>query len=188
MAPKKRGKPLQRGQKKAARKLNNPRARLRPAPSPAAPVAAEPRRYKTATGRIGVAPDVKRSRIFRIATAIAAGEWNAELETELTREWKLAPPTVRHMIAEASRIVDYHTGDRAKLVSLHRLRLSQIAGEDGPDRVQAIRTSLEHLGELRKRVEVSGPSGGAIPVDGTARVVVLPPETPVELAGQETGG
>lgn len=133
---------------------------------------------KTLTGRIGVEPAVKRARIFHIAKLMAAGEWSDAVEAELVLEWGLKPVTVRNMAAEASRICDYCTNDRAKLVSISRVRLAQIASEDAPDRVQAIRTQFEHLGELKKRVEMSGPDGHPIQVGVTAKVVVLPAEEP----------
>lgn len=131
---------------------------------------------KTITGRRGVDPEVKRARIFHLAKLIAAGECTGEAQEQLRAQWRLKAVSVRLMVAEASRIVDYCTNDRAKLIAISRVRLAQIAAEDAPDRVQAIRTQFEHLGELRKRVEMSGPAGAAIPIGLTAKVVVLPAE------------
>lgn len=105
-----------------------------------------PRRARARHGE----PSTHRERVFAIATLIAGGEWLPRMADELAAEWRLSPVTVRHMAAEASRLVEYTTGDRQKLVNLARLKLRQIMLEDGPDRVQAARTLLEHLGELRQ--------------------------------------
>jgi len=120
--------------------------------------------------------DTQRDRVYRIACRIAAGEWNRATEKEWAEEWGLSRVTVRHLAAEASRVVDICTNDRAKLIQVSRVRLAQIASEDAPDRVQAIKVQFEHLGELRKKLEVTGSDGGEIGMGVVARVVVLPAE------------
>jgi hypothetical protein len=125
-----------------------------------------------------VTPDVKRDRIFCIASTMAIGEWNDEHAEGLREKWGLTAVYLRFMAAEASRLLEYTTNDRAKLIAAARVRLQQIAAQDGPDRVLAQRTLLEHLGEMRRRVEMSGPDGREIPIGVTARVVVLPAEEP----------
>lgn len=133
---------------------------------------------------IAAVPNVKRDRIFRIAATMATGEWNKGRAKELREEWGLTASYLRFMAAEASRLLEFTTNDRVKLVTAGRLRLQQIAAQDGPDRVQALRTLFEQMGELRKRVEVSGPDGRDIPVGVTAKVVVLPAEEPEDEPGE----
>lgn len=95
---------------------------------------------------------IKGRRVYRIATIMLAGEWNARhSHRQLAKEWALAVPTVRSYAAEASRTCDLVTGQRARLVDISRLRLHQVSLEDEPDRVMAARTLLESLGELRQR-------------------------------------
>jgi hypothetical protein len=65
--------------------------------------------------------------------------------------------TVQHYSAEASRLVDYTTGQREKLVAIARLRLLQVLQENEGDRVPAARTLLEHMGELRQNIVVKPP-------------------------------
>jgi hypothetical protein len=93
----------------------------------------------------------KQRRIFTIALLMAEGEWRPSLAKDLAGEWKLEPKTVQHYSAEAGRLVTYTADQRETLVKVARLRLRQIGLEDGPDRVQAWRTLLENLGELRQQ-------------------------------------
>lgn len=129
-----------------------------------------------------VTPTTKRARVFAIARFMVAGEWGdgVEKSAELAREWKLSASSIRGMSAEASRLLDFHTMQRNDLVRLGQLRLREIGEENGPDRVVAWRTLFENLGELRKRVEVSGPGGvpTAIALSGgiTATVKMEPLE------------
>lgn len=114
----------------------------------------------------------KRRRVFYIARAMVAGEWGdgKAMTKQLMREWRLAEKTVQHMAAEASRLLDFHVNDRDSLVRLGQLRLREIGEENGADRVQAWKTLFENLGELRKRMEVSGPAGAPLAVGGTVTV------------------
>lgn len=95
---------------------------------------------------------IKARRIFQISKLMLAAEWNARhSHRQLAKDWGIAVPTVRSYAAEASRMCDLVTGQRAKLVDISRLRLHQVSLEDEPDRVMAARTLLESLGELRQR-------------------------------------
>jgi hypothetical protein len=99
--------------------------------------------------------ELKRARIFEIAQLMASGEWRASMAKVLAKRWSspawtMSVKTVQHYSAEASRLVDYTTGQREKLVSIARLRLLQVLQENESDRVQAARTLLEHMGELRQ--------------------------------------
>jgi hypothetical protein len=99
---------------------------------------------------------LKRARIFQIAQLMASGEWRSSMAKDLAREWsderwKVSVKTVQHYSAEAGRLVDFTTGQRDTLVKMARVRLLQVAHEDETDRVQAIRTLLENLGELRQQ-------------------------------------
>jgi predicted transcriptional regulator len=103
----------------------------------------------------------RRARVWHIAQLIAGGMWTKErarkYSQELAHEWGVTHMTIRGYAAEASRWVDMSTGDRQKLVDLVRQKLTQWVQEDGHDRVQAARTALEHLGELRQNVAVTTP-------------------------------
>lgn len=103
-----------------------------------------------ARGKEAATPKETRRRVYRIAELMAAGEWSPDLEPQLAAEWELAPGTIRKMTAEASRLLEYTTEDRQKLINLTRLRLQRILEDDDNDRVAAARTLLEHLGELRQ--------------------------------------
>lgn len=120
-------------------------------------------------------PEVKRARVFLIARTMTAGEWgDGKAKTkEFAKEWKLSPVTVQWMAAEASRLLDFHTNQRAELVAIGQLRLREIGEENGADRVPAWRTLFENLGALQKRVEMSGPGGAPI---GVAASVTVKPE------------
>lgn len=103
--------------------------------------------------------EVKRGRIFQIAQLMASGEWRASMAKTLAKSWSTASwavsvKTVQHYSAEASRLLDYTTGQREKLVQIARVRLLEIAQQDETDRVPAVRTLLENLGELRQNVTV----------------------------------
>lgn len=125
-------------------------------------------------------PWTKRARVYAIAQLMASGEWGdgTDHTKRLAEEWGLAIPSVQHMAAEASRLLEFTTTDRDHLVRLTRLRLREVGEENGRDRVFALRTILEHLGELRKRVEVSGPGG--VPVTITAGVTATIKAEPME--------
>lgn len=131
----------------------------------------------------------RRDRVWHIAQLMASGEWErGQTGPELAKQWGLSPATLKTIAAEASHIVDLTTKQRAKLVKLARMRLSQIAVEDGNDRVPALRTLLDHLGEMPRRYEHSGPAGAPIEVDSTARLVVMLPDLEPdddEPAGEE---
>lgn len=106
--------------------------------------------------------ELKRARIFEIAQLMASGEWRASTAKVLAKRWSspkwtMSVKTVQHYSAEASRLVDYTTGQREKLVAIARLRLLQVLQEDESDRVQAARTLLEHMGELRQNIVVKPP-------------------------------
>lgn len=120
-----------------------------------------------------VAPAVKRERVFLIARTMVTGEWGdgADCTKRLAAEWKVSLATVQYYAAEASRLLDFHANDREQLIKLGQIRLRQIGEEDGPDRVPAWRTLFENLGELRKRVEMSGVVGGP-PIGIAASVTV----------------
>jgi hypothetical protein len=106
--------------------------------------------------------EIKRGRIFEIAQLMASGEWRPSTAKVLAKRWSspawtMSVKTVQHYSAEASRLVDYTTGQREKLVSIARLRLLQVLQENESDRVQAARTLLEHMGELRQNIVVKAP-------------------------------
>lgn len=117
-------------------------------------------------------PATKRARVYEIAQLMASGEWGDGIahSQRLVAEWQLSESNVRLMASEASRLLEYTTTDREHLVRLTRLRLREVGDENGRDRVLALRTLLEHLGELRKRVEVSGPGGVPLAANVTATV------------------
>ena len=123
-------------------------------------------------------PEEKRRRVFAIARTMVAGEWGDGKEATklLCKEWKLAEKTVQHMAAEAGRLLDFHVKDRDALVRLGQLRLREIGEENGPDRVQAWKTLFENLGELRKRMEVSGPAGAPVGIAANVTVKLEPLE------------
>jgi hypothetical protein len=109
-------------------------------------------RARRAGSKAPVEPSEKTRRVHRIATMMLAGEWNNRASHKaLAAEWGCAVPTVRGMAAEASRLCDLTTNQRAKLVEISRLRLFEVSQQDEPDRVTAARTLLESLGELRQR-------------------------------------
>lgn len=95
------------------------------------------------------AQELKRSRIFHIAQLMVSGEWRSHMAKSLGTQWGLETKTVQHYSAEASRLCDFATGQREALVKIARLRLLEVLQQDEPDRVPAMRTMLEHLGELR---------------------------------------
>lgn len=106
--------------------------------------------------------EVKRARIFEIAQLMASGEWRASMAKVLakawsTPQWQVSIKTVQHYSAEASRLVDYTTGQRERLVNIARLRLLEVLQENETDRVAAARTLLEHMGELRQNVVLKQP-------------------------------
>lgn len=99
--------------------------------------------------------ETKRARIFEIAQLMASGEWRSSMAKTLakawsTPQWQVSVKTVQHYSAEASRLLDYTTGQRETLVKIARLRLLEIAQQNENDRVPALRTMLENLGELRQ--------------------------------------
>lgn len=105
---------------------------------------------------------VKRARIFEIAQLMASGEWRSSMAKTLAKawsspKWQVSVKTVQHYSAEASRLVDYTTGQRDKLVSIARLRLLEVLQQDENDRVPAARTLLEHMGELRQNIVLKQP-------------------------------
>lgn len=126
-------------------------------------------------------PSLKTRRVFYIAMRMAANRWprGGKQIKELAEEWELEPATVRGMSSDAARLLDL-IGHRKQLVEIGRIRLLEIMNENGSDRVSAIRTMFENLGELssRKKVEL----GGEIGMDG-ARLVFLPEED--DLDGEE---
>lgn len=126
---------------------------------------------------------LRRERVWEIAQLMAGGLWErGKTDKELAERWDLAENTVEHMACEASRIVDLTTGQREALVRLARATLIRAMEESGIDRVNATRALLEHIGEMPKRVEMSGPAGGPIETTTTARVVLLPAKVPVPSA------
>jgi hypothetical protein len=101
------------------------------------------------------AQQVKRARIWEMVQLMARGEWETgKTSEELSARWGIPEPTVRGMAAEASRTVDFLTNDRKRVLSTVLARLHQIGEQDGNDRVQALRTILENMGELRGRQDV----------------------------------
>lgn len=99
--------------------------------------------------------EIRRSRVFHIAQLMASGEWRSSMAKSLAKQWstpawEVKPKTVQHYSAEASRLLDYTTGQRETLVKIARVRLLEVMQQDENDRVQAMRTLLEHLGELRQ--------------------------------------
>lgn len=161
-----------RGKRKAAgpRSDAGKKASKRPAPTPNLRAGARAKRPVL----LGVTPDVKTQRVFQIVRDMNSNRWSPERAHELATEWGLAPSTVTVMACEASRILTITVEDRKAMVRELELRLMEISKLDGPDRVQAIRTQFEHLGELRKRVELTGRDGEAIPIGVTAKLIVLP--------------
>lgn len=97
------------------------------------------------------AQELKRSRIFELAQLMASGEWRPKMAKRYAEMWTVSVKTVQHYTAEASRLLDFTTNQRATLVSIARVRLLQVLQENETDRVQAARTLLEHLGELRQQ-------------------------------------
>lgn len=118
--------------------------------------------------------DTPRARVWYLARLMASGLWKPKRQVEFAAIWKLERMTVRRMAAEASRILDITINDRAQLLKLMQARLVEISDQDGPDRVQALRTLYEHLGELRQRQELSGPDGAPIEMKGSTQLVILP--------------
>jgi len=117
----------------------------------------------------------KTRRIFYIATRMAANQWprkGGKHYKELAELWQLSESSIKDMACDAGRLLEL-IGHRSELVQVGRMRLLEIMGENGSDRVAAIRTLFENLGELssRKKVEL----GGDIGVEG-ARLVFLPEE------------
>lgn len=118
----------------------------KPARRPAAPSSSVPTSFDA-----GPMPPTHAARVGVIAEAMVCGTWTRKSSRALAGAWGMTPTTVRRYAAEASALLDLATAQRAKLINLARLRLTEIALENGPDRVAALRTLLEHLGELRQR-------------------------------------
>ena len=98
-------------------------------------------------------PHVKRERIFAISKLMASGEWERGVTAgHLGLEWGLAEQTVVDMACEASRLLELVVGGKGELERIYRLRLLQIAQENGHDRVPAIRVGLENLGLIQQRL------------------------------------
>jgi hypothetical protein len=97
------------------------------------------------------AQELKRARIFELAQLMAAGEWKPKMAKRFAELWSVSVKTVQHYTAEASRLLDLTTNQRATLVAITRVRLLQVLHENETDRVQAARTLLENLGELRQQ-------------------------------------
>jgi len=96
--------------------------------------------------------EVKRERVWQVVQLMARGEYRtAETDKLLAEEWGIPLSTVQGITAEASRTTEFLANDRAKVLEVLRARLHEIASQDAPDRVQAIRTLLEHHGELWQR-------------------------------------
>ncbi|MDP2661494.1 MAG: hypothetical protein Q8R28_12275 [Dehalococcoidia bacterium] len=84
------------------------------------------------------------------------GQWvRGETHRELAEEWGLDEITILHHSAEASRFLDLATNDLDQIERYCRVRLREIAEQDGPDRVQAIATTLKNVGRLNDRVDVT---------------------------------
>ncbi len=98
---------------------------------------------------------LRRDRVFYIATLMATGEWKRRLNAELAGVWGCEAATVRRMAKESSNLLEYVKAGATQLTTLARVRLLQIQGENEQDRVPAWRTLLEHLGELRPKLEVT---------------------------------
>lgn len=98
--------------------------------------------------------ELKRARIHHIAQLMVSGEWRAHMAKSLGKQWGMATKTVQHYSAEASRLCDFVTGQRETLVKIARVRLLEVLHQNENDRVPAVRTLLEHLGELRQNVTV----------------------------------
>ncbi len=129
-----------------------------------------------------------RGRVWYIARLMAAGAWKrGRSDRELAELWGLERTSVRKLSAEASRLLEHTVNDRNQLLKLMQTRLVEIADQDGPDRVQALRTLYEHLGELRQRQELSGPGGAPIETKGVAQIVILPAKEWLDDAAGEPG-
>lgn len=101
-------------------------------------------------------PGDRRGRIYAMSQLMAAGLWERGWTArQLCKHWGIPLGTVKGMSAEASHILDIVTNDKQTLLNLLRSRLLDIATQDDTDRVQAARTILEHLGELRHKHEGS---------------------------------
>jgi hypothetical protein len=119
-------------------------------PSPHSRHARDGRRQLTAS-------EVKRARVWQVVQMMIRGEFERGTTPDaLAEEWEIPVATVHTITAEASRTAEFLAGDRTAVLEALRARLHDISAQDGPDRVQAIRTLLEHMGELwqRQRHEV----------------------------------
>lgn len=146
--------PVTRRRAQAKKKATKSKARK---PEPELDLHPQPRpedRSKDDDARPPTPQELKRSRIFEIAQLMAAGEWRPAMAKSLGKVWGLDKKTVQHYSAEASRLLDYTTGQRERLVNIARVRLLEVMQENETDRVQAARTLLEHLGELRQNIQL----------------------------------
>lgn len=127
-----------------------------------------------------------KQRVWHIAELMAGGEWRPTLIRLLAKQWGVNAVTVRSYSAEAKRLVELTTDDRTKLVALAEVKLRKWIGEDNvKDRVQAVRTLLEHLGELRQNVTVSTPNPTADWTDDELERFIQTGERPKRADGAD---
>jgi hypothetical protein len=97
-----------------------------------------------------------KDRISHIVGLMVRGHWvRGETTRELAEEWELDEITVQHHAIEASRFLDLATNDLDQIEKYCRIRLREIAEENGPDRVQAIQVTLKNAGRLMDKQEIS---------------------------------
>lgn len=103
------------------------------------------------------------------------------VEAHGKQRWHIAVATVQDMTAEASRWLTVFVRDRQQMVDFCRLRLLAIQDENGPDRVQALRTLLASMGALHNRSDVSVEVTGGLSVE----LAALPQEDLIRRAAAE---
>lgn len=72
------------------------------------------------------------------------GQWDGESTTEIANLYSIAHDTMRKIVGEASRFIQI-SADIDTIEQLARARLIEIAHQDGPDRVPAIKVLLDSL-------------------------------------------
>lgn len=99
----------------------------------------------------------KNRLVFAVAKMMAVGEFErGKTAQRIAAEEQMSLTALQNICAEASRFVELSTtAGRPELVRMARVRLAEIAGQDGKDRVTALKTLLEHLGEMRQKIKLS---------------------------------
>lgn len=93
----------------------------------------------------------RSARVYRIALEMANGTWTPERSEALAIEWCLAPASVRHYSAEASRMLEWTANDKERIREAVVARLWQIIESEGEDKdvISACKLVLEVMGERR---------------------------------------